>query len=242
MRPGRPGTRPIFLVQPIGGTVYTYLPLARHLDAGGAAIFGVRASGTDPGEPVLDEVPAMAERYVADILREQPEGPYTVGGHSAGGITAYEVARQLEARGQAVKLLILDAPSMPAVYDDVIETIDDFLRSHEAFASCESTSYQSFVAALETDPALRQIVLATCLAEQRYKPRPISAEVVYFAASEQRDARDTHAGMYWLDLVEGEFSLYRTPGDHFTMMDDPWVETLARLIDRHLARDLPRRA
>ncbi|PCC73853.1 amino acid adenylation domain-containing protein [Nannocystis exedens] len=242
LRPGRPGTRPIFLVQPIGGTVYTYLPLARHLDAGGAAIFGVRASGTDPGEPVLDEVPAMAERYVADILRVQPEGPYTVGGHSAGGITAYEVARQLEARGHAVRLLILDAPSMPAVYEDVIATIDDFLRSHEAFASCESTSYQSFVAALETDEALRQIVLATCLAEQRYKPRPISAEVVYFAASEQRDARDTHAGMYWLDLVEGEFSLYRTPGDHFTMMDEPWVETLARLIDRHLARELPRRA
>ncbi|WAS90947.1 non-ribosomal peptide synthetase/type I polyketide synthase [Nannocystis punicea] len=236
LRPGRPGTRPLFLVQPIGGTVYTYLPLARHLDAGGAAIYGVRASGTDPGEPVLDSVPAMAERYVADILRVQPEGPYTVGGHSAGGITAYEVARQLEARGHAVRLLILDAPSMPAVYEDVIETIDDFLRSHEVFASSESPSYQSFVAALETDAALRQIVLATCLAEQRYRPGPIAAEVVYFAASEQRDARDTHAGMYWLDLVEGEFSLYRTPGDHFTMMDEPWVETLARLIDRHLGR------
>ncbi|MBZ5710638.1 non-ribosomal peptide synthetase/type I polyketide synthase [Nannocystis pusilla] len=242
LRPGRPGTRPLFLVQPIGGTVYTYLPLARHLDAGGAAIFGVRASGTDPGEPVIDDVPTMAERYVEDILREQPVGPYTVGGHSAGGITAYEVARQLEARGHAVRVLILDAPSMPAVYDDVIETIDDFMRSHEAFATSESASYQSFVAALETDQALRQIVLATCLAEQRYRPRPIGAEVVYFAASEQRDARDTHAGMYWLDLAEGPFSLYRTPGDHFTMMDEPRVETLARLIDQHLARDLHRRA
>ncbi|MDC0720329.1 non-ribosomal peptide synthetase/type I polyketide synthase [Nannocystis bainbridge] len=236
LRPGKPGTRPIFLVQPIGGTVYTYLPLSRHLDAGGAAIFGVRASGTDAGEPVLDEVPAMAERYVAEILREQPEGPFIVGGHSAGGITAYEVARQLESRGHTVRLLILDAPSMPAVYEDVILTIEDFLRSHEAFASCESPSYQSFVAALETDAALRQIVLATCLAEQRYKPQPIAAEVVYFAANEQRDTRDTHAGMYWLDLVEGPFSLYRTPGDHFTMMDEPWVETLARLIDRHLRR------
>ncbi len=240
LRPGRPGTRPSYMVQPIGGTVYTYLPLARRLDAGGAAIYGVRASGTDPGEPVLDEVPAMAERYVEDILRVQPAGPYTVGGHSAGGITAYEVARQLEALGHEVRVFILDAPSMPAVYEDVIETIDDFLRGHEVFASSDSPSYQGFVAALATDASLRAIVLATCLAERRYHPGPIRGEVVYFAASEQLDARDTHAGMYWLDLVEGPFALYRTPGDHFTMMDEPRVATLARLIDQHLARDRAR--
>ncbi len=98
LRPGRPGTRPLFLVQPIGGTVYTYLPLARHLDAGGAAIFGVRASGTDPGEPVLDEVPTMAGALRrGHPARTTQSGHTPSAAHSAGGITAYEVARQ--ARG-----------------------------------------------------------------------------------------------------------------------------------------------
>ncbi|MDP4989958.1 MAG: thioesterase domain-containing protein, partial [Marivita lacus] len=41
----------------------------------------------------------------------QPEGPYYVGGFSGGGITAYEIAHQLEAMGEEVALVVLlDTP------------------------------------------------------------------------------------------------------------------------------------
>jgi naphtho-gamma-pyrone polyketide synthase len=50
--------------------------------------------------------------YVAEIRRRQPKGPYNFGGWSAGGICAYDAARQLVLEeGETVeRLLLLDSP------------------------------------------------------------------------------------------------------------------------------------
>ncbi|OQE35476.1 hypothetical protein PENCOP_c013G03618 [Penicillium coprophilum] len=57
----------------------------------------------------LDELTAP---YVAEIRRRQPTGPYNFGGWSAGGICAYDAARQLIFNeGERVeRLLLLDSP------------------------------------------------------------------------------------------------------------------------------------
>lgn len=52
----------------------------------------------DPFEDLED----LAARYVADLRTVQPHGPYWLAGYSFGGITAYEMARQLTAAGQEV--------------------------------------------------------------------------------------------------------------------------------------------
>ncbi|CAI7612196.1 unnamed protein product [Penicillium discolor] len=50
--------------------------------------------------------------YVAEIRRRQPTGPYNFGGWSAGGICAYDAARQLifEEGERVERLLLLDSP------------------------------------------------------------------------------------------------------------------------------------
>jgi acyl carrier protein len=49
--------------------------------------------------------------YLAEIKRRQPNGPYIIGGWSAGGVIAYAVAQALLAAGEKVeKLLLLDSP------------------------------------------------------------------------------------------------------------------------------------
>jgi thioesterase domain-containing protein/acyl carrier protein len=49
--------------------------------------------------------------YLAEIRRRQPQGPYIVGGWSAGGVIAYAVCQALLAAGETVsKLLLLDSP------------------------------------------------------------------------------------------------------------------------------------
>jgi thioesterase domain-containing protein len=54
----------------------------------------------------------MAEDYLHEIRKVQPQGPYFLGGFSGGGITAYEMAYQLEQQGEEVALLVLlDTPS-----------------------------------------------------------------------------------------------------------------------------------
>jgi thioesterase domain-containing protein len=53
---------------------------------------------------------ALATEFLQDIRRKQPHGPYYLGGFSAGGIAAYEVAQMLIREGESVGLVaLLDA-------------------------------------------------------------------------------------------------------------------------------------
>jgi amino acid adenylation domain-containing protein len=63
-------------------------------------------------------VEEAADRFIAVIRSVQQEGPYIVGGHCYGGIVAFEVARQLVARGEEVGIVVLfeaPAPGYPKV-------------------------------------------------------------------------------------------------------------------------------
>lgn len=61
----------------------------------------------------------MVEDYAAAIIRVQPEGPYVIGGHSFGGLTAISVARRLQAEGCEVgQLVMVDTfPPTQEVFD-----------------------------------------------------------------------------------------------------------------------------
>jgi thioesterase domain-containing protein len=57
--------------------------------------------------PTMEEI---AQRYVAQIQRQQAHGPYYLLGLCFGGVVAYEAARQLQAAGEAVPFVaVLDA-------------------------------------------------------------------------------------------------------------------------------------
>lgn len=54
----------------------------------------------------------LSAKFVMELQRRQPKGPYNLGGWSAGGICAFEAARQLVAAGEVVETLILiDTPN-----------------------------------------------------------------------------------------------------------------------------------
>jgi len=96
------GDSALFIVHAAGGRAIAYAPLARQLRAHHPSldVYGIRASGLYPGEPVLRSVAAMARRYRAAIRAVQPHGPIRLAGWSFGGIVALELARQLEDDGE----------------------------------------------------------------------------------------------------------------------------------------------
>ena len=49
----------------------------------------------------------LAQHYVQDILRRQPAGPYCLGGFCFGGVLVIEVAHQLESLGRTVATVVL---------------------------------------------------------------------------------------------------------------------------------------
>ncbi|MDO6586292.1 beta-ketoacyl synthase N-terminal-like domain-containing protein [Salipiger sp. 1_MG-2023] len=102
--------RPFFLVAGMFGNVLNLRHLA-HLLGADRPFYGLQAKGLYGGEAPHDDIEAMARDYIAEMRQVQPEGPYMIGGFSGGGITAYEIARQLEIAGEEVALcVLLDTP------------------------------------------------------------------------------------------------------------------------------------
>ena len=105
----RPGT-PFFLVAGMFGNVLNLRHLA-HLLGTDRPFYGLQARGLYGDEEPHRTFEEAAADHIAELRTVQPHGPYLLGGFSGGGITAYEMARQLEAEGERVALLVmLDTP------------------------------------------------------------------------------------------------------------------------------------
>ena len=105
--------QPFFWVHGGPGDVNWVPELARNM-AADATLYALEAVGLDGDSEPLATVEAMAAHYVTGVLRTQPAGPYCLGGYSAGGAIAFEMARQLTAAGHIVGHLILLDANVPA--------------------------------------------------------------------------------------------------------------------------------
>ena len=124
------GPKSLFLVHPGGGTLLNYVHLVRHLPAG-LPVYGIQARGLDGAREPHGTLEEMARDYAAEILTAQPRGPYYLAGHSMGGVIAFEMTRQLRARGQMVAFLgMFDsvAPGSHREQDVADERREDALR------------------------------------------------------------------------------------------------------------------
>ena len=111
MHRGEGGTKtPFFLVAGMFGNVLNLRHLAQLL-GGDRPFYGLQARGLyGDAEPHATFVDA-ARDYIAEMRQVQPHGPYLLGGFSGGGLIAWEIARQLEAAGEQVPLVVLlDTP------------------------------------------------------------------------------------------------------------------------------------
>jgi naphtho-gamma-pyrone polyketide synthase len=71
----------------------------------------------------------LSSKYLAEIRRRQPHGPYYFGGWSAGGISAYEAAQQLTRQGEkTARLILLDSPN-PIGLENPPQRMYDFFQS-----------------------------------------------------------------------------------------------------------------
>jgi thioesterase domain-containing protein len=102
--------RPFFLVAGMFGNVLNLRHLANLVGAD-RPFFGLQARGLYGEERPHETFEEMARAYLDEIRSVQPRGPYLLGGFSGGGVTAYEMARQLRASGETIGMLVmLDTP------------------------------------------------------------------------------------------------------------------------------------
>ena len=95
---------PSFWVHSIVGEYSWVVRLSRHLGVGWP-VYAFQLRGWS-GQPftTLAELVAV---YVAALRKAQPNGPYVLGGYSAGGLLAFEMAHQLHRLGERVSCLVL---------------------------------------------------------------------------------------------------------------------------------------
>jgi thioesterase domain-containing protein len=103
--------RPLFLIHSGQGDVASYGLLARRLTD--RPVYGLQSPGMMGESWPLTDLHAMAQRYVREILSQDPNGPYLLAGTCMGGMVAFELARMLTRQGKVVSFVGLIDTAFP---------------------------------------------------------------------------------------------------------------------------------
>ena len=95
----------LFLFPDGSGSATSYSSLARV--SPDVAVYGLNCPWMKTPEDMKVPLEQLTAKYLLEIRRRQPHGPYYLGGWSAGGICAYEAAQQLSRSGEETARLIL---------------------------------------------------------------------------------------------------------------------------------------
>ncbi|OAA70563.1 Beta-ketoacyl synthase [Cordyceps fumosorosea ARSEF 2679] len=232
--------RVLFLLPDGSGSAASYASLAK-LDAG-VKVYGVNCPWrTNPEQMTRLGVTThqVVAKYVAEIRRNQPHGPYYLGGWSAGGLFAFEATRELMAAGEVVeKLLLIDAPN-PIGLENPPSRMFDFFESAGVFGKMTGGKV--------VPKWLRHHFDSTVNMLDGYVPRPLPGappSVVIYArdgickgpdAPQMETAADDPREMLWLLRDRTDFSAagwasllgrdrmkvhVLSDVNHFSMMDE----------------------
>jgi len=97
---------PLYIVHGAGLHVLLFNALAINID-NEQPIYGLQAKGLNGIDTPLDKIEDIAAHYIANIMEQNPHGPYALAGYSFGGIIAFEMARQLRAANKEVTMLAM---------------------------------------------------------------------------------------------------------------------------------------
>jgi thioesterase domain-containing protein len=251
--------RPFFCVHAVGGNVLNYRLLSRHLDE--VPFYGLQARGLGGGEAPHTTIEQMAAAYLEEVRRQQPSGPYQLGGASSGGVVAFEMAQQLHAAGEVVApLVMIDTFLMGPLADRAVERLRASLPYHAAMlfdyhlgqlllrtprqgldylASRVRARFRggdgAIADAMHAGTALRRVVECSLRALATYVPRPYPGSAVMLFSRGEPDRAFNDGRLAWADLLAGGLTLRFIPGNHENMLDEPTVAGVAAVLDRCLA-------
>jgi acyl-coenzyme A synthetase/AMP-(fatty) acid ligase/thioesterase domain-containing protein len=215
------GSRPpLFVMAGGGGLGVAFVQLSRRLGPD-QPMWALQAHAMERrGRPDWS-VAATARRYLREVRRVQPAGPYHLAGHSFGGLVALEMAKILRDRGESVPTLIF-LDSFPP---DALFRADTVERSLPAKLGAMSRllllgwrrgdihRYQGF-------NRLSRLMHA------RYRTSPYSGDAVVVLA----ESPQLQQSAGWGRHLTGSWSMHKVSGDHVSMMREPYVADTADVV------------
>jgi amino acid adenylation domain-containing protein len=238
---------PLFCIHPIGGNLFNYYNLSKKLDLD-RPIYGLQARGLDGKQPAFDRIEDMASDFIQAIQTIHPHSPYFLLGYSFGGIIAFEMARQLVERGEVVAFLgLLDirCPLVPEISAPFYQWLDLQLNRLRKLTREQQikyfidkiiyrkrADYRSDLVTTLCDldmftPELLNVLDRNITAKNNYQPQVYSGAVNIFWTEYHDHYIDRYPDLGWGNLITGDLKLHYLPGNHSTIMKEPYVLILA---------------
>jgi len=246
------GTKPpLFIAPGIHGVVLYLRDFARNL-ADDRPVYGFQFADLDAELTRNLRIEDLAARFVAEMRKIQPVGPYRLGGHSFGGYVAIEAARLLFNSGEQVAALILfdtlpPGPRRQASIADRVTLHLDNLRSlkwQERVIYLRARLENMLFKAMWIDQfrkiAQRWGMIASIsrqtfkFARYIYTPPPYQGDMILFKVSDRPWYVRWDPMDHWAQFVSGRIETCVVPGGHFDMLAEPNVKEVARLARERL--------
>lgn len=226
----RGSKRPFFCVCGGGATALALHWLAQSIDPD-RPLYAVQARGLDERARPDRTVEAAAQRHLEEIRTIQPEGPYLLGGHSFGGVIAYEMARALRAADEEVAILVLiDTDAPPGRGAAVKRAVSNL--APRRIASRVRLRMALVTAGIRPRGHDRQYRLFYGLAGRlgdRYRPSGVFDGRTLLVRRSTRAGDPGDLGWSWLLAERPE--IVDVPGRHEEMLRLPHVRELAAVLD-----------
>jgi thioesterase domain-containing protein len=235
--------------------------LAKHV-ADDQPVYGVL-----PSEHMANRGAAFGDKvaaYVSDLEALLPRGPFALGGHCLGALTAFEVARQLRARGTRVSLVVVfdhwledgrgDAftfarNAVTWIADDLLRTT---LRENAGRVGSRLRRLSTRLRRLVDEAAPEDVrdrlgmwdfpdhevdrLRQDFDAIQAYRVGQYDGAIHVFRARTHALGKYPTPDLGWSRVASGPLTVEMVPGSHDSMLRPPFVRTLGARLDAVLER------
>ena len=253
------GTRaPLFVLPPVGGTVYFYRALAQALGPD-QPVWGLQAPGLEGDEQPIENLEAMAAFYLEAIAPVRKAGvPVHLAGASMGGLVAFEMARQLAGRGEPVGMAALLDTTGGSATGSIDERAALLAMVHmltegrfripaeellglspdeqidRVFAEAAARDISTEGVSRDRIARLRRVIEANLKARAGYREQPYAGNLLFCRAEIRLPGEVDRPETFWFPLAQGGVEVFDVPGDHESMLQTPNVERLAEILARKL--------
>jgi thioesterase domain-containing protein len=171
----------------------------------------------------------VIEEYTASLRRCQPSGPYHLGGYSAGGLMALEIARRLSEQGEDVRLLAILDPLFAHYRHLAIAGFNVMKRAVDGLHPSMTRRLRilRILTAMVRDEALAFHLRAL----NGHRPAPYRGRIDLFWTRTPFPLRPPRALAEWRAIGGGGLVVHQAPGTHHSFMRPPHVHQLAQALD-----------
>jgi thioesterase domain-containing protein/acyl carrier protein len=210
----------LFCFPPAASLGIAYMGLAEHLERYSVFSFNFIKSES------------RIRQYVNIIKQYQPEGPYTLVGYSAGGVLAFDVAKELNRQGYEVEDLILIDSTYRTDVEKNLLTEEEYKK--ELYDNFDLEKYRD-LEKLASDYLIELIMKSYMYVQGTITDGSIDGNIHYIKSVKEKDEENT---LLWAGATTKKFRIIQGYGTHMEMLSNvnpDILEKNAKIIDQVLS-------